>query len=247
MRMLCDAVYAFYIFRRNEYYVASRKASRTASRHQDEAKHEEGEKGEAEVVAGCQHTVKFLTSAFCRVDNMSAARLCPLSSIPVPLCSCPSVPVSQCPPVQSGLACPLSCPVFQQLPCKRLRSSKFWPWTTFFYSKVYKVDRIYTYPALVLNYNSASHRYYCYSEVQISFPQKLTNSQYQKQKKKKLQISYHKFQRIIEYKVSDSLITLELLNKLLFHFSISEIIEIWIWCSFTDISSQSSAKQTLYN
>lgn len=95
MRMLCDAVYAFYIFRRNEYYVASRKASRTASRHQDEAKHEEGVKEEAEVVAGCQHTVKFLTSAFCRVDNMSAARLCPLSST-VLLSVSPSVPLSSC-------------------------------------------------------------------------------------------------------------------------------------------------------
>lgn len=94
--------------------------------------------------------------AHCEISNFrflpSWQHVCrpPLSSDPVPLYSC----LSQCPPMQSGLACPPSCPVLQQLPCKRLRSSRFWPWTSFFYSKLYtaKVDRIYRYPALILNY-----------------------------------------------------------------------------------------------
>lgn len=58
-RMLCDAVYAFYIFRRNEFNV-------TATGNGERRAVKEGEEKE-----GRQHTVKFLTSAFCKVDNMS--------------------------------------------------------------------------------------------------------------------------------------------------------------------------------
>lgn len=63
MRMLCDAVYAFYIFRRNEYYVASRKASRTAATAGREGKETGREGAAAEVAAHCEiSNFRFLPS-----------------------------------------------------------------------------------------------------------------------------------------------------------------------------------------